>query len=75
MPYAKTYYTDFSSLLEPSMLEKKLPLVPPERQVRIETAKRPETKASLLAAGAAFEYSDEAGIQYFCVRGGSRKSR
>ena len=51
MPYAKTYYTDFSSLLEPSMLEKKLPLVPPERQERIETAKRPETKSSLLAAG------------------------
>ena len=51
MPYAKTYYTDFSSLLDPSMLEKKIPLVPPERQERIETAKRPETKASLLAAG------------------------
>ena len=51
MPYAKTYYTEFSALLSPEALEQKLPLVPPERQARIETAKRPETKASLLAAG------------------------
>ena len=51
MPYAKTYYTEFSALLLPGALEDKLSLVPPERQARIETAKRPETKASLLAAG------------------------
>lgn len=51
MSYAKTYYTEFSALLEPEAIEKKRSLVPPARQARIETAKRPETKASLLAAG------------------------
>jgi len=52
--YAKTYYLNFSFLLSEDAIRSHLHLVSPERQQRIETTKRLETKASLLAAGLLF---------------------
>jgi 4'-phosphopantetheinyl transferase len=54
MAYAKTYYLNFSFLLSEEAIRSHLHLVSPERQQRIETTKRLETKASLLAAGILF---------------------
>lgn len=51
MPYSKTYFTDFSSLIDNTIIQKRLCEIPAERKERVETAKRIETKASLLAAG------------------------
>lgn len=49
MAYAKTYYTNFSELFSEEAIESRLGLVSKERRERIETVKRAETKASLLA--------------------------
>ena len=51
MAYAKTYYTNFSSLFSEEAIEAHLGEVPAERQERIHTVKRLETRASLLAGG------------------------
>ena len=54
MAYAKTYYLNFSFLLSEEAIRSHLHLVSSERQQRIETTNRLETKASLLAAGILF---------------------
>lgn len=51
MAYARTYYADFSFLLDKPMREARMADISPERRERIETAKRDETKAALLAGG------------------------
>ena len=51
MSYAKTYYLNFASLRSEEAIEKYIHAVTPARRARIETTKRPETKASLLGAG------------------------
>lgn len=50
MAYSKTYFTEFQSLLSEEAIEKRLSEVSEARQERIQTARRIETKASLLAA-------------------------
>ena len=51
MAYAKTYYADFSAFLDEKAREARLPEIPEARRARIETVKREESKASLLAGG------------------------
>ena len=53
--YAKTYYLNFTFLLSEEAIRSHLHLVSAERQQRIETTRRLETKASLLAAGILFQ--------------------
>ena len=50
MNSAKTYYADFSKLMSAENREPFLSLITEERRARIETCKREETKASLLAS-------------------------
>lgn len=54
MNTAKTYFAEFPELLDSAAIEARLSEVSEVRQERIRTAKRPETKASLLAAGLIF---------------------
>ncbi len=49
MPYAKTYYTNFSALIAEDAIAAQLSAISEEKRARIETAKRIETKAALLA--------------------------
>ncbi len=49
MPYAKTYYLNYSSLFSEEAIAAHLSEISEEKQKRIETAKRIETKAALLA--------------------------
>ncbi len=51
MFFAKTYYLNFSSLRSEEAIEKYITTVTSDRQERIRTTKRIETKASLLGAG------------------------
>ena len=51
MAYAKTYYLNISFLRSEKAIEDYIDRVSPERKQRIETTKRPETKAALLGAG------------------------
>lgn len=51
MAYARTYYADFSAFLSDEARTARLADITPERRARIETAKREETKAALLAGG------------------------
>ena len=50
MNFAKTYYADFSKLLKEENRAPFINLITEERRARIETCKREETKASLLAS-------------------------
>ncbi len=49
MPYAKTYYTNFSALYTEEALAARLPEISDAKKARIETVKRFEAKISLLA--------------------------
>ncbi len=49
MSYAKTYYANFSDLCSEDMINAHIHTISEEKQARIKTAKRTETKASLLA--------------------------
>ena len=51
MFFAKTYYLNFSSLRSEEAIERYMNVITPDRQNRIQTTKRTETKASLLGAG------------------------
>ena len=50
MNFAKTYYADFSKLLKEENRAPFMNLITEERRARIETCKREETKASILAS-------------------------